>query len=112
MSANIVAIDSRVGNGQNKTLIDGFTQPTEGFILTPEPDGMEQRQARSQNRTGIEALNLSAYNSQLSSLGGSLTQAGDLLLYGRNVAQKSAYYDDSITANVPGSSLGWTTRLT
>jgi hypothetical protein len=109
MSTSIVFIDSRVANYQ--TFIDGFTQPTEVFLLTPESDGVEQIVTQLQARTGIDALhiisqgsvgalyldnmalsqeNISDYSAQLAAIGASLTETGDILLYGANVAQGDA----------------------
>lgn len=109
MSTSIVFVDSRVANYQS--LIDGLTQPIEVFILTPESDGVEQIRARLQGRTDIDALhiishgsegalylgstvlnqeNISSYSSSLAGIGGSLTETGDILLYGCNVAQGDA----------------------
>ena len=103
---SIVFIDSRVTDYQS--LIDGFTEPAEVFVLDGESDGLTQMVAYLQGRTCIDAIhvishgsqgalylgssvtdsgNLAMHESQLASIGGALTETGDILLYGCNVAQ-------------------------
>ncbi len=106
MSTSVVFVDSRVADYQ--TLIDNLGEPADVFILDARSDGLSQIAADLQGRTAIDALhiishgsegalylgstvldsgNLSGYQSQLASIGSSLTQTGDILLYGCNVAQ-------------------------
>ncbi|MCX7246708.1 MAG: DUF4347 domain-containing protein [Burkholderiales bacterium] len=105
-SSNIVFIDTRITDYQ--TLIDSFADPAEVFILDGASDGLAQMAAYLQGRTGIDAIHvichgsqgalylgstvldsgsLAFYGSQLVSIGGALTETGDILLYGCNVAQ-------------------------
>ena len=105
MTQNIVFIDSSVANYQS--LIDDLTEPAEVFILDGESDGLAQMAARLQGRSGIDAIhvishgsqealylgstvldsgNRASYGVQLASIGGSLTDTGDILLYGCNMA--------------------------
>ena len=109
MSTNIVFIDSRVSNYQ--TLIDGFTQPLEVYVLDSQSAGLEQILAQLHGRTGIDALHLISHGSQgalylgnsvvsstnfndyvaqLAGIGNALSPTGDILLYGCNVAQGDA----------------------
>ena len=106
MTQNIVFIDSSVANYQS--LIDDLTEPAEVFILDGGSDGLAQMAARLQGRSGIDAIhvishgsqealylgstvldsgNLASYGVQLASIGGSLTDTGDILLYGCNMAK-------------------------
>ena len=106
MSSNIILIDSRVTGYQ--TFIDQMDKASEFFIIDAQSDGLAQIATALQGRTDIDALhiishgsqgalylgstvldssNLSTYAAQLASIGGSLTQSGDILLYGCNVAQ-------------------------
>jgi uncharacterized delta-60 repeat protein len=105
-TSNIVFIDSRVTDYQ--TLIDSLTEPAQVFVLDGESDGLTQIATYLQGRTGIDAIhvishgsqgavylggtvldssNLALHGSLLASIGGALTEAGDILLYGCNVAQ-------------------------
>jgi hypothetical protein len=106
MSTSIVFIDSRVNDYQ--TLMEGLPQSSEVYIVDGNSDGLAQIVARLQGRTDIDALhiishgsqamvqlgstvldsaNLSTYASQLKDIGRALTDTGDILLYGCNVAQ-------------------------
>jgi hypothetical protein len=106
MPTSIIFVDSRVADYQS--LIDSFTEPAEVFVLDVASDGLAQMAAYLQGRTGIDAIhvishgsqgalylgssvldgsNLASYQSQLASIGGALTETGDILLYGCNVAQ-------------------------
>ena len=106
MPKSVIFVDSRVTNYQS--LIDGLTQPAEVFVLDGESDGLTQMAAYLQGRIGIDAIhvishgsqgalylgsavldssNLPLHGSQLASIGGALTETGDILLYGCNVAQ-------------------------
>jgi Ca2+-binding RTX toxin-like protein len=109
MSTNIVFIDSRVTNYQ--TLIDGFAQPMEVYVLDAQSGGLDQMLALLHGRTGIDALHLISHGSQgalylgssvvsseyfndyvaqLAGIGSTLAPTGDILLYGCNVAQGDA----------------------
>jgi uncharacterized delta-60 repeat protein len=103
---SVILIDPRVSNYQ--LLIDSLTEPAEVIVLDAESDGLSQIAAYLQNRSGIDAIhvishgsqgalylgstmvnsgNLSLYQSQLSTIGSALTERGDILLYGCNVAR-------------------------
>jgi len=103
---SIVFVDSRVSNYQS--LIDSLTEPAEVLVLDGESDGLAQMAADLKGRTSIDAIhvishgsvgalylgrtvldggNLANYQSQLASIGSALTETGDILLYGCNVAQ-------------------------
>jgi hypothetical protein len=103
---SIVFVDSRVSNYQS--LIDSLTEPAQVFVLKADSDGLTQMVSALQGITGIDAIhvishgsqgalylgstvldsgNLSEYSTQLLSIGSSLTQTGDILLYGCTVAQ-------------------------
>ena len=109
MSANIVFIDSRVTDYQS--FIDSLTTSVDVFIMDAESDGLAQMLARLQGRTDIDALhvishgsqgtlylgstvldirNLASYGLQLADIGSALTDKGDILLYGCNLAQGEA----------------------
>ncbi|PIQ51485.1 MAG: hypothetical protein COW02_14455, partial [Comamonadaceae bacterium CG12_big_fil_rev_8_21_14_0_65_59_15] len=106
MSSKIVFIDSRVADYQ--TLIDGLEVGTEYYLINENSDGIEQMQTYLKGRTGIDALhiishgsvgavylgnsvlngeNLEDYRTQLAAIGSSLSDTGDILLYGCNLAQ-------------------------
>jgi uncharacterized delta-60 repeat protein len=103
---SIVFVDSRVAN--YKSLIDSLTEPAEVFVLDGASDGLTQMADRLYGRTGIDAIhvishgsvgalylgstvldgdNLASYQSQLAGIGSALSETGDILLYGCNVAQ-------------------------
>ena len=105
MTTSIVFIDTRVADYQ--VLIDGLAPGTEYFLIDAQADGLHQIVAQLQGRTDIDALhiishgsqgtlylgstvlngeNLDDYQAQLAAIGSSLTEAGDILLYGCNVA--------------------------
>jgi uncharacterized delta-60 repeat protein len=105
-SNSIVFVDSRVANYQS--LIDSLNEPNEVFILDGDKNGLDQMAGYLKGRSGLDAIhvishgsqgalylgstvldssNLSAYEAQLGSIGSSLAQTGDILLYGCNVAQ-------------------------
>ena len=99
-------IDSSVSNYQS--IIDGLTEPAEIFILDSASDGLSQMASHLYGRGGIDAIhvishgsvgtlylgstvlaggNLASYQSQLANIGSALSETGDILLYGCNVAQ-------------------------
>jgi hypothetical protein len=109
MSTSIVFIDTRVADYQ--TLIDGLEPGAEFYLIDSGSDGLEQVAARLLGRTGIDAIHiishgssgsvllgssaidsaaLATHASQLEAIGQSLTEAGDILLYGCNVAAADA----------------------
>ena len=104
-SSSILFIDSCVTGYQ--TLIDSLTEPLEVFILDGESDGLLQIAAHLQGRSGIDAIHvvshgrqgalylgntllddasIASYAGQLAEIGKALTDAGDILLYGCDVA--------------------------
>jgi Ca2+-binding RTX toxin-like protein/pimeloyl-ACP methyl ester carboxylesterase len=106
MSTSIVFIDTRVADYQ--TLIDGLEPGSEFYLIDELSDGLEQMASRLLGRTGIEAIHIISHGSsgsvllgsgvidgtaldthavQLEAIGQSLTESGDILLYGCNVAQ-------------------------
>ena len=106
---NIVFIDSRVTGYQ--TLVADLGADTEWHLLTTEQDGVQQMQCALANHSGLGSIqiishgaqgalylgstvlnsaNLAGYQSQLQAIGSSLSQTGDILLYGCNVAQGDA----------------------
>ena len=103
---HLVFIDSRVA-GQ-ETLIAQLGIDTEWHLLDAGQDGVEQMQRLLAGRTGLDSIqvvshgaagtlylgstvlnagNLGHYQIPLQAIGSSLTETGDLLLYGCNVAQ-------------------------
>ena len=104
-SSSILFIDSRVTGYQ--TLIDSPTEPLEVFILGSESDGLLQIAAYLLGRTGIATIHIvshgsqgalylgdtvldnasiASYAGQLAEIGKALTDDGDILLYGCDVA--------------------------
>lgn len=105
-SKSIAFVDSRVANYQS--FIDSLTEPFDVFILDGDKDGLDQMAGFLKGRSGLDAIHLVShgsqgaiylgstvlnsgslvsYQSQLATIGSSLTDAGDILLYGCNVAQ-------------------------
>lgn len=103
---NVVFIDSRATGYE--ALIASLGADTEWYLLSTEEDGLEQMQRIltsyskldsiqliSHGSTGtlhfgstvLDSSNLSSHESQLQAIGSSLTDTGDFLLYGCNVAQ-------------------------
>ena len=108
-TSSIIFIDARISN--SLSLIDSLMQPAEVIIIDGESDGLAQMVAALKGRNDIDAIhvishgsqgtlylgstvlnerNLSLYQSQLASIGSALSETGDLLLYGCNVAQGDA----------------------
>jgi hypothetical protein len=104
MSTRIAFIDTRVAEYQ--VLIDGLDPGTEYYLIDQASDGLDQIASLLQGRTGIDALHiishgssgsvllgssvidsaaLATHASQLHSIGQSLTESADILLYGCNV---------------------------
>ena len=102
----IAFIDSRVADYQ--TLIDGLEEGTAWYLLDAHEDGISQMEWILSDYSDLEAIqiishgsqgtlylgnmvldagNLSAYQSSLQTIGESLSETGDILLYGCNVAQ-------------------------
>ena len=105
MTSSIVFIDSRVADID--TLIAGLGDGTEWFLLSPAEDGVLQMatiladygnldsiHVISHGSEGalylgdmvLSAANLESYSASLAQIGGALTDAGDILLYGCNVS--------------------------
>ncbi|MCX7256972.1 MAG: DUF4347 domain-containing protein [Polaromonas sp.] len=103
---NIIFIDSRIENYQALTV--NLSDNTEWFLLNPVEDGIAQMTRILSGYTNIESIqlvshasagvlylgntrldsgNLANYQTQLQAIGSSLTQSGDILLYGCNLAQ-------------------------
>lgn len=103
---NIIFIDPRVSDYQS--LIDSLTDPAEVFVLDGASDGLSQMASLLEGRNGIEAIHvishgsqgalylgstllnnddLASYQSQFTDIENALTEFGDILLYGCNVAQ-------------------------
>ena len=105
-SESVFFIDSSVSNFQS--LVGELPADAEVFVLNSDSDGLAQMVERLQGRSGIDAIyvishgnvgavhvgsivldstNLEAYSEELARLGDTLTETGDILLYGCNVAQ-------------------------
>lgn len=104
--SSLVFIDARVSD--YAALIEHLPTTAEVVILDSATDGLEQIATHLAGRTGIEAIHvvshgsqgalylgnarvdgdyLTSHTAQLASIGSSLTETGDILLYGCNVAQ-------------------------
>ena len=104
MTSSVIFIDSRVADYQ--TLIAGLTEGTEWFLLNAEEDGVDQMARILANYASLDSVqvishgsagtlyigntvlnseNITSYESQLQVIGASLTETGDILLYGCNV---------------------------
>ncbi|MDD2742794.1 MAG: DUF4347 domain-containing protein, partial [Rhodocyclaceae bacterium] len=103
---NVVFIDSRVAGYE--TLIASLGADTEWYLLSAEGDGVAQMSSILVNYSALDSIqvishgsagtlylgstvlnsgNLYSYESQLQAIGASLSETGDILLYGCNVAQ-------------------------
>ena len=103
---NVVFIDSRVAGYE--TLIAGLSADTEWYLLDANQDGVDQMQRILAGYSDLDSVqvishgssgtlylgstvlngdNLYSYQTQLQAIGSSLTETGDILLYGCNVAQ-------------------------
>jgi subtilisin family serine protease len=106
MSRSVIFIDSRVAS--YKSILEGLKEPADVFFLDSNSEGLLQIAEHLRGMSGIEAIHiishgslgalylgstalnsssLPLYESQLASIGRSLTETGDILLYGCNVAQ-------------------------
>ena len=104
--ASIVFIDARVA--AINSLLTGFAKNVQVIIIDAQQDGIDQMAAALAGITGLSSIhifshgsvgtlylgattlnssNLSSYQSQLSGIGSSLTDSGDILLYGCDVAR-------------------------
>jgi hypothetical protein len=104
MSGTLLFIDSRVAD--KELLISSFSADTEYYVLDDERDGIGQMLEVLSGRSGYDSIqiishgspgsitigstvldsgSLTAYADQLASIGQSLTDEGDFLLYGCNV---------------------------
>jgi uncharacterized delta-60 repeat protein len=109
MSQSIAFIDSRVSG--YRTLIDSLPTGTDWVLLDAQEDGLLQMQRALTGLSGLDAIHivshgspgmlylgstvldagkLAIYQSQLQALGASLSDSGDILLYGCNVAAGTA----------------------
>lgn len=103
---NIVFIDERVSGYE--ALVANLGAETAWFLLDASRDGVEQMQRLLAGYTNLDAIhiishgatgtlylgstvlkgdNLTSYQTQLQAIGSSLSETGDILLYGCNVAQ-------------------------
>lgn len=103
---SVVFIDSRVADYQ--TIVAALPVDTDWFLLNQNSDGVSQIQSILAKYSGLDAIqifshgsvgaiqigsgelsnqNIADYQSQLAAIGSSLTDTGDILLYGCNVAQ-------------------------
>jgi uncharacterized delta-60 repeat protein len=106
---NLFFIDSHVADYE--TLIANLPMGSEWFLLNPEEDGIAQMVAVLSGYANLDSIqilshgspgtlylgstrlnndNLANYSNPLAQIGGSLTETGDMLLYGCNVAQGEA----------------------
>lgn len=106
---NVFLIDAKVAGYQ--ALLSELPADSEWFLIDSERDGIEQIAAilsRYQNldaiqiishgspgtlylgATTLDATNLNQYSTQLANIGAALTESGDILLYGCNVAANEA----------------------
>lgn len=104
MTKNLVFIDSRVINYQ--ALISTFDADTQWVLLDAAQDGVLQMQAALMGYSGLDSIqifshgspgtlylgsttltneNLASYSGSFASIGASLTESGDILLYGCSV---------------------------
>jgi uncharacterized delta-60 repeat protein len=103
---NVIFIDSRVADYQ--TIVTALPSDTDWYLLDRNSNGVSQMQSILANYSGLDSIqifshgsvgaiqigsgelsnqNLADYQSQLAAIGSSLTETGDILLYGCNVAQ-------------------------
>ena len=103
---SVVFIDSRVAGYE--TLIANLGADTEWYLLDANQDGVDQMQRILTSYSGLDSVhvvshgstgtlylgsavlnsdNMGSYQTQLQAIGASLTDTGDILLYGCNVAQ-------------------------
>ncbi len=106
MSHTLAFIDSRVADYQ--TLIAGLGTDTEWVLIDAYKDGIDQMRSALAGYSGLDSIqivshgssgsvllgstvldasSLGGYESQLKAIGASLSETGDLLLYGCNVGQ-------------------------
>jgi hypothetical protein len=106
VSGSIIFVDAQLGDVD--ALISGLPDDAEIVRIDPSSDGLEQIANSLTGKSGIDAIHiishgsqgrlylgnsvlnnesLASYQGQLSAIGSSLTENGDILLYGCNVAQ-------------------------
>ena len=106
MTTNLVFIDSRVADYE--TIIAGLADDTDYVLLNAEEGGVLQMQRALAEYSNLDSIqivshgsagtlyigstvlnssNIASYETQLKSIGASLSETGDILLYGCNVAQ-------------------------
>lgn len=109
MGSSIVFVDWRVADIDS--ILAGIPADAEVIILDGASDGLDQIAARLQGRSGLDAIHIISHGSsgsvslgsgvidsaalaehaiQLDTIGQALTESGDILLYGCNVAQGDA----------------------
>ena len=112
MSSRIVFIDTRITD--YATLIAGLPAGAEVYLIDAQANGLEQIAAHLHGRTGIDALHIFSHGSSgqvslgstslnasklaghqaaLARIGSSLSEAGDILLYGCEVAANATGAD-------------------
>jgi len=115
-------------------LIAGLGADTQWYLLNADQDGIDQMQLILANYSGLKSIqivshgsigtlylgstvlrsgNLASYQNQMQAIGSSLTESGDILLYGCNVAQGDAgkLFIDSL-ANLTGADIAATSDRT
>ena len=129
---NVIFIDSRVADYQ--TIVAELPVGTDWYLLNPTINGVSQIQGILANYSGLDSIqifsygssgsiqtgsgelsiqNITDYQSQLAAIGSSLTETGDILLYGCNVAQGEAGQKFVQTlANYTGADVAASTDLT
>lgn len=129
---SVVFIDSRVADYQ--TIIAALPIDTDWYLLGRNSDGVSQIQSILSRYSGLDSIhiishgsagaiqigsgqlsnqNLAEYQSQLAAIGQSLTETGDILLYGCNVAQGDVGQSFVETlANFTGADVAASTDLT
>ena len=106
---SVIFIDSRVADYQ--TIVAALPVDTDWYLLNQNSDGVSQIQSILANYSGLNSIhiishgsvgaiqigsgelsnqNIADYQSPLAAIGSSLTDTGDILLYGCNVAQGDA----------------------
>ena len=131
-SKNVIFIDSRVADYQS--LVSALSQETDWYVLNSEQSGIEQINDILAHYTNLDSIqifshgsagsiligsttlsndNISTYASQLTRLGSRLSETGDILLYGCDVAQgeRGQTFIESL-AHYTGSDVAASTDLT
>ncbi|HRL77814.1 MAG TPA: DUF4347 domain-containing protein, partial [Candidatus Accumulibacter phosphatis] len=128
----VVFVDSRVADYQ--TLIDGLAEGSEWYLLHAGEDGIGQMERILSGYGDLDAIhvfshgspgalylgntvlngeNLDDYRIQLAEIGSSLTEAGDILLYGCEVGAGETGQDfNMVLAHVTGADVAASTNPT